>query len=218
MRVFRTAPEDLRCLVLNADYQPLSYYPLSTWPWQEAIKAVFLERVDIVSEYDTLIRSPSVSLPAPSVVALRDYISQDRPPAFTRFNLFLRDGFRCQYCGTDKLDLLTFDHVIPRAYGGRTTWDNIATACAPCNLKKGRTHAARGQDAPAPAGRAAEHASAAGPGPPLPAQVSARELAGLSLLGCRTGKLTAVPIGTAAMCCFNETGEDQAPFCGAAWA
>jgi len=137
MRVFRTAPEDLRCLVLNADYQPLSYYPLSTWPWQEAIKAVFLERVDIVSEYDTLIRSPSVSLPAPSVVALREYISQDRPPAFTRFNLFLRDGFRCQYCGTDKLDLLTFDHLIPRAYGGRTTWDNIATACAPCNLKKG---------------------------------------------------------------------------------
>ena len=65
MRVFKAAPDDLRCLVLNADYQPLSYYPLSTWPWQEAIKAAFLERVDIVSEYNTEIRSPSRSIRAP---------------------------------------------------------------------------------------------------------------------------------------------------------
>jgi len=137
MRVFKTAPEDLRCLVLNADYQPLSYYPLSTWPWQDAVKAVFLERVDIVSEYETQIRSPSFAMNAPSVVALRDYITQDRPPAFTRFNLFLRDGFKCQYCSADRLDLLTFDHILPRASGGRTSWDNIVTACAPCNLKKG---------------------------------------------------------------------------------
>jgi len=137
VNVSTTAPEDLRCLVLNADYQPLSYYPLSTWPWQEAIKAVFLERVDVISAYDTPIRSPSFAMNAPSVVALRDYISQDRPPAFTRFNVFLRDGFRCQYCGANKLDQLTFDHVTPRAAGGRTTWENNVAACAPCNLKKG---------------------------------------------------------------------------------
>lgn len=137
MRVSRTAPEDLRCLVLNADYQPLSYYPLSTWPWQEAIKAVFLERVDVVSEYETAIRSPSFAMRAPSVVALRDFVTQDRPPAFTRFNVFLRDGFQCQYCGSKQLDMLTFDHVVPRSRGGRTTWENIVAACAPCNLKKG---------------------------------------------------------------------------------
>lgn len=137
MRVFRTAPDDLRCLVLNADYQPLSYYPLSTWPWQEAVKAVFLERVDVVGEYEQAIRSPSFQMRAPSVVALRDFVRQDRSPAFTRFNVFLRDGFRCQYCGWDRLDQLTFDHVVPRAYGGRTAWDNIVAACAPCNLKKG---------------------------------------------------------------------------------
>jgi len=137
MRISKVAPEDLRCLVLNADYQPLSYYPLSTWPWQEAIKAVFLERVDIVSEYDREIRSPSFAMRAPSVVALRDFVAQDRPPAFTRFNVFLRDGFSCQYCGADDLSLLTFDHVVPRAQGGRTTWENIVAACAPCNLKKG---------------------------------------------------------------------------------
>ncbi|TRO96277.1 HNH endonuclease [Glycocaulis profundi] len=137
MKVFRTAPQDLRCLVLNADYQPLSYYPLSTWPWQEAIKAVFLERVDVVSEYDHAIRSPSFHMRAPSVVALRDFVTQDRSPAFTRFNVFLRDGFTCQYCGSKRLDMLTFDHVVPRAYGGTTKWDNIVAACAPCNLKKG---------------------------------------------------------------------------------
>src|SRR3546814_2173885 len=76
----------------------------------------------------------------PSVIALRQYVRPATHPAFTRFNLFLRDRFRCQYCGSH--DDLTFDHVIPRALGGRTTWENVATACAPCNLRKGgRTQA-----------------------------------------------------------------------------
>ena len=75
-------------LVLNADYRPLSYYPLSLWT-----------------------------------------------PAFTRFNVFLRDRFQCQYCGCH--DDLTFDHLIPRSRGGQTTWENVTTACSPCNLRKG---------------------------------------------------------------------------------
>jgi 5-methylcytosine-specific restriction endonuclease McrA len=58
-----------------------------------------------------------------------------RQPAFTRFNVFLRDRFSCQYCGSR--EDLTFDHVIPRSRGGRTTWENVVAACAPCNLKKG---------------------------------------------------------------------------------
>ena len=49
----------------------------------------------------------------PSVVALKSYVAQDRPPAFTRFNLFLRDAFACQYCG--RAEDLTFDHVTPRS-------------------------------------------------------------------------------------------------------
>ncbi|MBL8549695.1 MAG: HNH endonuclease [Hyphomonadaceae bacterium] len=122
-------------LVLNADYRPLSYYPLSLWPWQETVKAVFLERVDVVAEYDHEVHSPSRAMRIPSVICLREYVSQDRPPAFTRFNVFLRDGFVCQYCGT--AEDLTFDHLLPRSRGGRTTWDNIVTACAPCNLRKG---------------------------------------------------------------------------------
>jgi 5-methylcytosine-specific restriction endonuclease McrA len=69
------------------------------------------------------------------VVSLKHYVAQDRPPAFTRFNLFLRDSFTCQYCPSS--EELTFDHVIPRSRGGRTTWENIVTACARCNLTKG---------------------------------------------------------------------------------
>jgi 5-methylcytosine-specific restriction endonuclease McrA len=128
-------PESCPALVLNADYTPLSYYPLSLWPWQTAIKAMFLERVDVVAHYDREVHSPSVAMKLPSVIALRDYVRPNEYPAFTRFNLFLRDKFRCVYCGTAKE--LTFDHVVPRAQGGRTTWENVATACAPCNLRKG---------------------------------------------------------------------------------
>ncbi len=122
-------------LVLNADFRPLSYFPLSLWPWQEAVKAVFLERVDVVAQYDFTVHSPSFEMRVPSVIALREYVKQDRAPAFTRFNLFLRDGFQCVYCGSP--DDLTFDHVIPRSKGGRTSWQNIVTACSPCNLRKG---------------------------------------------------------------------------------
>ncbi|MGA0608074.1 HNH endonuclease [Phenylobacterium sp. VNQ135] len=135
MQVLRHPPNGWPCLVLNADFRPLSYYPLSLWPWQEVIKAVFLDRVDVVSTYDQVIHSPSFEMKLPSVVSLKHYVAQDRPPAFTRFNLFLRDSFTCQYCTST--DELTFDHVIPRSRGGRTTWENIVTACAPCNLTKG---------------------------------------------------------------------------------
>ena len=122
-------------LVLNADYRPLSYYPLSLWPWQDAVKAAFLDRVDIVAEYDEVVRSPSMTIKIPSVVVLKDYVKPQKRVAFTRFNLFLRDEFRCQYCGAK--DDLTFDHVIPRASGGITSWENVVAACAPCNLRKG---------------------------------------------------------------------------------
>lgn len=128
-------PDACPALVLNADYRPLSYYPLSIWCWQDAIKAVFLDRVNIVSEYDKTVRSPSFEMRLPSVVSLKTYVKPSRQPAFTRFNVFLRDRFTCQYCGAR--DDLTFDHVVPRSKGGQTTWDNVVAACSPCNLKKG---------------------------------------------------------------------------------
>lgn len=121
-------------LVLNADYRPLSYYPLSLWSWQEAVKSVFLDRVNILQVYERQVYSPSFTMNLPSVVALKNYVRPARYPAFTRFNLFLRDKFTCQYCGDNSE--LTFDHVIPRSKGGVTKWDNVVAACAPCNLQK----------------------------------------------------------------------------------
>jgi 5-methylcytosine-specific restriction endonuclease McrA len=128
-------PDNCPALVLNADYRPLSYYPLSIWCWQDAIKAVFLARVNIVSEYERTVRSPSFEMRLPSVVSLKNYVRPSRQPAFTRFNVFLRDRFTCQYCGTR--EDLTFDHVVPRSKGGHTTWENVVAACSPCNLTKG---------------------------------------------------------------------------------
>ncbi len=122
-------------LVLNADYRPLSYYPLSLWTWQEAVKAAYLDRVDIVAEYDHCVHSPSTVIRIPSVIVLKDYVKPQKRVAFTRFNLFLRDEFQCQYCGA-RGDL-TFDHVVPRADGGVTSWENVVAACSPCNLRKG---------------------------------------------------------------------------------
>lgn len=135
MQAATITPGACPVLVLNADYRPLSYYPLSLWSWQDAVKAVFLDRVNIVSHYDQVARSPSVEIPLPSVVSLKTYVKAARHPAFTRFNVFLRDCFACQYCGAR--DDLTFDHLIPRSKGGQTSWENVVTACASCNLKKG---------------------------------------------------------------------------------
>jgi len=135
--------ESCPALLLNADFRPLSYYPLSVWPWQEALKASFLGKVQILSLYDRVVRSPTAEFPLPSVVALKEYIPLTKRPAFTRFNVFLRDRFSCQYCGRrHAAHHLTFDHVVPRSRGGRTTWENVVTACAQCNLDKGSQLAA----------------------------------------------------------------------------
>jgi len=124
-------------LVLNADFRPLNYFPLSLWSWQDAIKAVCLDRVTIISEYEQSISSPTTVINLPSVIALKEYVPQNRNPAFTRFNVFLRDRFSCQYCGNGfSASDLTFDHVVPRSKGGRTNWTNVVAACSPCNLRK----------------------------------------------------------------------------------
>ena len=129
------ALEKCPALVLNADYRPLSYYPLSLWSWQDSIKSVFLDRVSIVNYYDRSIRSPSFSMKLPSVIALKSFIRPQSNPNFTRFNVFLRDKFSCQYCNSK--NELTFDHLMPRSKGGKTNWDNVVTACSCCNVKKG---------------------------------------------------------------------------------
>ena len=74
--------EKCPALVLNADYRPLSYYPLSLWSWQEVIKSVFLDRVIIVS-HSTRVRSLSFEMKLPSVIALKSYIVPQSRPSFT---------------------------------------------------------------------------------------------------------------------------------------
>lgn len=130
-------------LVLNADYRPLSWYPLSVCTWQEAVKALFLDRVDVLESYNTHVHSPSMSLPIPCVIVLKRYITPPTHPPFTRRNLLLRDMYSCQYCGRDGYlsdqnngCTLTMDHVHPKSQGGPKSWENIVASCAPCNTKK----------------------------------------------------------------------------------
>lgn len=122
-------------LVLNADAMPLSYLPLSVWSWEDAIKAVIADRVTVLAEYDELVRSPSFEMRLPSVILLKQYVDLNRPAAFSRWNLAVRDHFECCYCGSK--DELTFDHVIPKSRQGLSVWGNALLSCASCNNKKG---------------------------------------------------------------------------------
>ena len=105
----------------------MSWGPLSVWSWQDALVAVLQDRVTPVINYEAEVRSASRSFPIPSVVALKQYHRRKRV-AFTRYHVFLRDGFRCQYCAAElSAKELTFDHVVPRCRGGLTSWTNVVT-------------------------------------------------------------------------------------------
>lgn len=128
-------------LVLNADFRPLSYHPLSAIGWQDAIKGVFEQTHTVIAEYDRAVRSPSIEMKLPSVLMVRSYVKPrglNKPANFCRFSVFLAYAFRCQYCG-DQFSTtdLTFEHVIPVSKGGGTDWDNVVPACSPCNHRKG---------------------------------------------------------------------------------
>ncbi|MBT2132562.1 HNH endonuclease [Planktotalea lamellibrachiae] len=127
----------MRTLVLNADMQPLSYAPLSIWSWQSALVAVLQDRVIEVRTYeDVVVHSATQAFEVPSVIALKRYRKR-KNVSFTRYNVFLRDEFRCQYCG-EQFDIrdLTFDHVVPRSKNGGSNWHNIATCCGADNVRK----------------------------------------------------------------------------------
>lgn len=132
-----TAATDLRTLVLNADFRPMATYPLSLITGQEAVKAVFRGRATVVEEWGAVFRSPSMEIYVPKVIALHEYAPINAAPKFCRRSILLRDKFRCQYCGKrfDSAEL-TFDHVIPKASGGQTVWENILAACVECNKRK----------------------------------------------------------------------------------
>jgi len=129
-------------LVLNADYQALSVLPLSIWSWQDTMKALFSGKVVVVDVYPgVIVKAANVDVPLPSVIALTEYAKQpNQTPAFTRRNVFLRDGYTCQYCSkTYRTGDLSLDHVTPRCVGGRLEWENTVTSCRKCNGRKGST-------------------------------------------------------------------------------
>ncbi len=127
------------CLLLNADGVPLQYFPLSVVDWKTAIRLVYTDHVIIISEYDNCyVHSPSMKMKVPSTIMLKNYHNIKHSIQLSRSNIFLRDGNTCQYCGqVFKKRELTIDHVIPRARGGANSWENLVTACSPCNLFKG---------------------------------------------------------------------------------
>lgn len=125
-------------LVLNADFSPVRTYPLSVWDFARTMRNVLKDRVHVLETYDKVLRSPTIEYEPPSVVALKDYVKIPNRVAFTRMNVFLRDEFTCQYCGSKHPpNELTFDHVLPRSKGGGSNWENIVAACVSCNTKKG---------------------------------------------------------------------------------
>lgn len=126
-------------LLLNASGEPVSFLPLSTLTWQDAIKYMVLDKATVLAWHDNwIVHSASWETAVPSVLILKEYMKPKMTIRFSKGNVFLRDNYTCAYCG----DLLekkscTLDHVLPTSHGGKTTFENCVTACGPCNAGKG---------------------------------------------------------------------------------
>lgn len=116
-----------------------AYMPHRVVDWQKAVSLSYIGKVEVVETYDTVVRSVNAAMHVPAVARLTKTIRHREPKVrFSRANVLMRDGNRCQYCGEELApSQLTFDHVVPRSQGGRTSWTNIVTACRTCNGAKG---------------------------------------------------------------------------------
>ncbi len=121
-----------KVLVLNQDYSALTVCSV-----QKAFILVFMNKAEMVSRSHThLLRTVNSSYPMPSIIRLYRYVHLPyKGVVLSRHNVFRRDNNRCQYCFST--DELTLDHVMPKSRGGKSTWDNLVTACKRCNSKKG---------------------------------------------------------------------------------
>ena len=117
----------------------LTYEPLKIINWKKAITLFLLGKVEVLEEYSREIHSVSFTVRLPSVVRLLRIVKRPKSPVkFSRQNIYGRDQYRCQYCGTGyPSEELTYDHIIPKSRGGKTQWNNIVTCCIGCNRKKG---------------------------------------------------------------------------------
>ena len=179
-----------QALVLNADFRPMSYFPLSLLSWQDAVHAVFSERVSVVAEYDTWARSPSTRLRLPSVVALRKYQRSARRVAFTRFNVFLRDRFTCQYC-SEAFPSSAADVRARHSALARRPDDLVQHRHGLRALQHGQGQLAAHQAAASAEGADARRAAVCQAS--VSTRLSARELDGLPLLG-RAARGVTTPI------------------------
>ncbi len=122
-------------LVLNATYEPLNIVPL-----HRAIVLLLKEKAEVVEAAQHTIRAERLSMSWPLVIRLVTFVPIPRrlPLPLSRRTVLARDMHTCQYCGAQpSKHELTVDHVIPRSRGGTTIWENVVTACAPCNRRKG---------------------------------------------------------------------------------
>ena len=119
-------------LVLNANYAPMMVCTA-----KRAICMEYLDKVDILANYNDKIHSPTITYDLPSVIKIKDYVRYDNLSVdLNRKNVIARDEHICQYCGISKIPL-TIDHVTPKGRGGIDSWENLVAACKPCNQKKG---------------------------------------------------------------------------------
>lgn len=130
----------MACLALNASFEPLTLVSA-----RRAVRLVLDRKAEIL-EVDGArrFRSESEEIPCPTVIRLVRYIHVPRKfrRQVTNTFLFARDGYTCQYCGRHRRELrgrqfLTRDHILPVSRGGTNTWQNVVTACSPCNNRKG---------------------------------------------------------------------------------
>ena len=126
---------NLPVLVLNQTYEPLSVCRV-----RRALVLLQQDKAEMLENGVGFVHSASETFPVPSVIKLDYMVKRPRPQRkLTRFEIFKRDQHTCQYCGK-QTQQLTIDHVIPRYRDGQHTWENMVTACIPCNRRKaGRT-------------------------------------------------------------------------------
>jgi 5-methylcytosine-specific restriction endonuclease McrA len=119
-------------LVLNATYEPINVCSV-----RRAVVLLLKDRAELIDAGHQSIRAATLQMAQPVVIRLVAYVKVPRGERrrLSRRVVLARDGFRCQYCGGTRH--LTIDHVIPRSRGGSTSWDNVVTSCAPCNVRKG---------------------------------------------------------------------------------
>lgn len=125
-----------RALVLDASYRPIDIVN-----WQRAIVLDLLQKADVLEYYDYTVSSVSEQFFVPAVIKAKrqrgKHLGRFGRVPLNRKNIMLRDGLKCQYCGKRGGSNLTLDHVIPQSKGGPNTWQNLVTACGPCNTRKG---------------------------------------------------------------------------------